>query len=46
VSSDSPKPVASTSGGGGGGGGGGGNPEEEPPVLPLLQELAVKTTPS
>jgi hypothetical protein len=43
VSSDSPKPVASTSGGGGSGGG---NPEEEPPVLPLLQELAVKTTPS
>ncbi|KAJ1281600.1 hypothetical protein BS78_04G318200 [Paspalum vaginatum] len=35
VSSDSPKPVASTSSSPGGD-----NPEEEPPVLPLLQELA------
>ncbi|KAG0535449.1 hypothetical protein BDA96_04G367300 [Sorghum bicolor] len=35
VSSDSPKPVASTSSPAGGD-----SPEEEPPVLPLLQELA------
>nr|ACF87832.1 unknown [Zea mays] len=35
VSSDSPKPVASTSSPTGGD-----SPDEEPPVLPLLQELA------